>query len=174
MLYEPNQYMGWNTLVIFWGASTEKKICPQNPTSVKLIPWCDMKLLASLTPWLSECTTSPTCPWHLHFKRHIPRADREPMHSESALQRWDTGSLKGFQTQQIKARAHEKRNAVTSLFRVLPLTFRKKAWNVILVTLWCILEEKTLLCCLRERNIIIETNPFESETCSYCYIIINI
>lgn len=141
-------------MVIFWGIKRKENL-PSKPRSVTLIPSCDTKQLASLTPWLSECMTAPICIWHLHFKQYIPGADREPMRCESALQRWDTGSSEGFEMQQMKAQAHERRKMVmlspSSSTDLLKKRLEMSSWLHCDALWW-----KILLFCLKERKILIE------------------
>lgn len=63
MLYEPNQYMGWNTLVIFWGGHQQKKKnLPSKPSKCKAHPMVryeTTRLSYTVAFWMHDCSDLP-------------------------------------------------------------------------------------------------------------------
>lgn len=133
-LYEPNQYMRWNTCGEFFGGTKRKETLPSKPNSSSHGAICNSSPQSHrgfLNAWLLRSAPG-ICTSNSAYQVQIENLSRLSNAETLAHQR-------GFKHSRWK---HRRMKEGTGS-RVLPLTSWKKAWNVILVTLWCIVMEKS-------------------------------
>lgn len=148
-LYEPSQYMRWNTRGDFFGGGVQKKGKDSEESALKtqkckahpMVRYETARLIHTVAFWMHDCAD-------------LPQVQIENPCTLSRLSCAETlAHQRGFKCSRWKHRIM-KEGTRSRFLQVLPLTYwKKKTWNVTLVTLWCIVMGKILLFCLyRKKN----------------------